>query len=307
MNRLRQIATDLTSAQRINLVIHQNPDGDAIGSSVALFLALQPLGKTVTITSIHPLPSIFRKIVGQIDFSPYLDPESDLTVLLDCCEIHRTGFGRQLLKLAKHKHRIIGLDHHDNGDLHRLSTTCYCDPTASATTEIIFHLLSELRILVTPAIATALLLGVYTDTGGFQHSNTSSRVLKLASRLIYNGANLSLISQTFCRQLSPKRQRLWGKVFAETNINRFGVAIARVTADQLAKTQATYEDLNGLANTLALIEEAKAALVLVETSDGWRGTLRTRHADVDVGKLARVFGGKGQKKAAGFTLTNLFI
>lgn len=288
-------ATDVT------ILVHQNPDGDAVGSSVALQLALQGLGKKTRIVCAQTFPDIFTSIVGPVQTQTKLPETTDLLVILDCSEFHRTGFARQLKTVSAKKIAVI--DHHDSSDLHKLSEYIWIDTTAAATTELIFECLRALRVAISPAMATALLLGLYTDTGAFQHNNTTSGTLALAGRLIRYGANLTNISTCFLQTVSKPKRKLWGKILSEITVNKFGIVRAVVNAQMLREAEAEPADISGLANILALTDEAKASLVLVETSTGWRGTLRTRHASVDVGRLATLLGGHGHKKAAGFTAT----
>jgi phosphoesterase RecJ-like protein len=179
----------------------------------------------------------------------------------------------------------------------------YYQRRASATAELIAELLDELRIVIDAEIATALLLGLYTDTGGFQHSNTSAKALQLASRLVRYGGDIFTISSQLQRSQSVNQAHLWGEILAGIEINCYGLATARVSRALLARTNSSATDVLGLVNVLALASEATAALVLVEDDSGWHGSLRTRHAHIDVGELARRLGGRGHRKAAGFLAT----
>lgn len=297
----RSASTLLANANDITLLVHQNPDGDAVGSSVALKLGLAKLGKQVKIICTQSFPEIFTGIVSAVETEARLPQQTDLLIILDCSELHRTGFAKQLKSLKAKT--IVVIDHHESGDLRKLSENIFSDNNAAATAELIYECLNELRVKITPEIATALLMGIYTDTGAFQHNNTTSSTLSLAARLVRYGADLSKISNTFLQTLSKPKRRLWGKILSELTINKFGMVCAVVPANLLVESGAEAADISGLANQLALTDEAKASLVLVETSQGWRGTLRTRCANVDLGRLATMLGGRGHKKAAGFTAT----
>jgi phosphoesterase RecJ-like protein len=167
----------------------------------------------------------------------------------------------------------------------------------------VWEVIKNMRLAVTPQIATALLLGIYTDTDGFKHNNSTKESLQLASLLVRRGANLRLISQTCLRTLPKKQQRLWGLALSKLDINSFGLAITKINHAELEAHHATSQDLAGLANLIALTSEAMASLVLIENKSVWQGILRTRHHQINVGKLARLIGGSGSKKAAGFTVT----
>ncbi|MBI4948022.1 bifunctional oligoribonuclease/PAP phosphatase NrnA [Candidatus Berkelbacteria bacterium] len=298
---MQKIAHFLNSVKQISVVIHQKPDGDAIGSAVALVKALEQKEKNAEIVCATPIPEIFEQIVGKVKVNKSLDLNCEAVIIVDCSELHRTGIGRQLKR--KKRPTIIAIDHHTNGNISAIADFEVIDPKAAASAEIVYDLIKEMRSFVTPQIATSLLMGIYTDCGAFQHNNTTSKTLQLSGRLIREGADLQKIVTTFMRTLTQSKKRLWGKVIAEAKLNNFGVVTAVISLNDLKIAKASEEDINGLANVLSLANEAKAALVLSETKDGWRGVLRTRHANINLKKLARFLGGRGQKKAAGFLAT----
>lgn len=300
MSELRRISDLLNQSQDITVLIHQQPDGDAIGSSAALYYALKDT-KNIRIVCATALPKIFTDITGPLPVCHTLSHKTDVVIVLDCSELHRTGFRSQLK--ASRGVPIVVIDHHQPGDLCKLAHQYYGSDSAAATAYLIEQLLSTMRSNINGEAATALLLGLYTDTGGFKHANTSSNAFTLASRLIRYGANLSQIVTPMSHRLADNQRQLWGKVLSNIQMNRLGIVVASVTQEMLTESNGSPEDLSGLANLLALTHQAKAALVLVETNHGWRGTLRTRYKQVDLGRLARYLGGKGQKKAAGFTAT----
>lgn len=299
MTPLAKIASLVENAKSITLVLHQKPDGDAIGSAAALCYALPE--KKISVVSADAIPELFLRSVRLPKTSRTVDSEPDLVVILDCSELHRTGIKERLKKVSREK--IIVLDHHDGGDLPRLAGHCHIDSRYSATGQIVEALLKEMRRPISGQIADALMLAIYCDTGGFTHSNTSKEVLTTVSRLIRYGASVEKIHRLFAREFSPAKRKLWGKILTDLQINRWGVVLATIGARDMEKSGASPEDILGLANIIALTHEARAALVLVEQPDSWRGILRTRHSNIDLGRLAKMFGGKGFKKAAGFTAT----
>jgi len=298
-NSLTAVAKQIEQAQSINIILHQHPDGDAIGSAAALVKAFPK--KRITISCATELPEIYTKIVGEINYSKIISKPFDCYLIVDCSEAHRTGFASDLKTIDNQKLCII--DHHKNGNLLRNVGSSFVDSNYCSTTEIIDELLKTMRIKITPKVATPLLLGLYTDTGGFKHSNVTGDVLKRASRLVSYGGDINSITKSFMRKLSPIQRQLWGKVLMETEINRWGIACAKISLKTLRQSQADIEDAFGLANNIALINEAKAAIVFIEQPNGWRGILRTKNPQINIGKLAKLLGGKGQQKAAGFRMT----
>lgn len=296
---LKKISAILLNSKNLTIILHQNPDGDAIGSANGLMLGLN---QKVTVSSSTKIADIFKKIIPKIKTVGRINYSSDTYVVLDCSESHRTGFSKQLENIPGGK--IIVIDHHNrNGDLAKKASNTFIDQSRSATAEIIDDLLKEMHITITPDIATSLLLGIFTDTGGFKHPNTSVNTLARASKLIRYGGDLQKIKTMFLKKLSSNQKKLWGSALSKLSINKWGIAVIKITRRSLNVASCTQEDIFGLANMIALTTGAKASLVLIEQDGGWRGILRTRHKNIDISKLARLLGGKGQKKAAGFTAT----
>jgi len=299
MHKLAELCQTLKSARNVNILTHQHPDGDAIGSAYALSLMLRQLRKNVTIVIDQPTSPVFCKVLGDIETVNELPHGADLNIIVDCSDFSRTGF-RNELKSAPGK--IVIIDHHPTATPPKADLVL-SDEHVAATAELIYELANSLRSTVTKPLATALLMGIYTDTGGFVHGNATSETLCVASRLMRYGANMEKISLAFSQHLPSAKKRLWGMALTQIKLNKLGFVVARVTKEMLELTNATSEDLSGLATFLASTSEARVALVLVETDEGWRGVLRTRKTDINLHKLAKLFGGKGHKNAAGFSTT----
>lgn len=288
----------------LSLVIHQRPDGDAIGSAAALYHHFSD-SKKIEIVSTNSVPAVFEQIVGPL--KTVSKPTTQTIVLLDCAELRRTGLEKELLLARRNGAKIFALDHHKKYNLGRYTDDAVHDPLASSTAEVLFDCFKHFRSSISPRVAQCLLLGIFTDTGGFRHANTTSRTLQVASRLIRLGADLRQLQATFDTHRTIAKTKLWGRALSEVHINPAGMAIAVVTAQALSDASANESDVAGLANTLALLDEARAAAVLVEAPKGWRATLRTRHSDIDLRRLAKFFEGKGLQKATGFFATNRVI
>lgn len=300
----KKLIEAITAASRLNLVIHLDPDGDAIGAARALQLALEGK-KKITLTSVSPIPAVFQVLLGPIEAEDKLDRRADLILILDCNELQRTGLGE---RLTGGSIPIGVIDHHPLGNLIKIAPHHYYrDQRACSTCELVISVLQELRLPLDRRIAQCLLLGIYTDTGGFKHPNTTSQALHLASRLIRYGADLSLISQTLTTRPNLRQAQLWGLVLSRARINRFGLAIAVITKQDLAKTKTDKSQAFGLVNLLGNLAETKAALVLVETDQGWRASLRTRSPKINLNRLAGYFGGRGRGRAAGFLATKELV
>jgi len=304
MNAAKQAAHLLRDANHIVFILHRQPDGDAIGSAAALAGVLK--GQRITIASASPVAPIFTDILGPLKLTDSLPLNASLYVILDCPDLKRTGFAEMLAKVSK-RHQIIVVDHHQQGDLARLANHYLADRQASSTCELVSTVIDELRRPVTAKVATALLLGIHTDTGGLQHPNTTSTTLLVVARLVRLGGDWEKIHRLFSPRRDFKKLQLWGMILSSVSINSLGIVVARVSKVTLAQTGASEKDLLGLAKYLCSIEGTKAALVLVETDQGWRGSLRTRSRSFNVGHLAKLLGGSGGKKVAGFLATDAEI
>lgn len=290
----------LSAARHVAIIIHPQPDGDAIGSAVALKLALEQT-KKVTIVCAHPAPDIFKIIVGDLVLTKTLPLSADCIVVLDAGDLKFLGYGAQLKRL----HRIVPIiviDHHIQNDIDQLAKYVLRDTSASSTAEILAQYASLLQP-ISAQIATALLMGIFTDTNSFRNNNTTANTLKQSSWLIRQGADLALISKVFNRRLNTTQRKVWGRMLENSRVTKMQLVVSTLSRSELLQLGATVQDAAGLANLLAVTTEAKAALVLLETEAGWRGVLRTRHTQVDIGRLAKYLGGNGTNKAAGFPAT----
>ncbi len=298
------VCTDLLNAPAISLVIHQRPDGDAVGAAAALYHYFHKTKKVEVVLN-GTLPNVFTKVTGPL---PLVDkPTTPLIVLLDCAQLHRTGLEKELLAAKNGGARLIAFDHHKRQSLRSHVEKFVYDPEASSTTEVLFDCFRFFRTPISPLVAQCLLLGIFTDTGCFRHSNTTSRTLQAASRLIRLGAELGQLQSIFDNHRTINKTKLWGTALSEVRLDPAGLAIAVITTEALKKSAADEADVAGLANTLALLDEARASVVLIESAKGWRATLRTRHNDVDLRRLAKYFEGRGLQKATGFFATNRVV
>lgn len=298
------VCDDLQHADRISLVIHERPDGDAIGSAAALYYHFRET-KEIEIVSTSPIPAIFERITGPLPVVQ--EPTTDFIVLLDCAQVHRTGIEETLVARKKAGASIIAFDHHKKFEMRRLTEQCVHDPLASSTAEILFDCFRFFRSPISRQVAQCLLLGIFTDTGGFQHANTTSHTLQVASKLIRFGADLSELQTLLDNHRTLGKTKIWGKALSELQLDETGLATAIITKSDLAESGAKEDDVAGLANILALLDQARASAVFVEVKNGWRATLRTRHSDVDLRRLAKYFEAKGMQKASGFLATNSII
>lgn len=311
MPNLNKLIEQITLAEKILLITHENPDGDAMGGMLALRLALNILGKKTTAVCINSVPQPFAFLPGSEKIqSDFFLGDHQLIIILDCGDLRRTGYAERLKGYSRvHRKRIINIDHHPKNDVHRISWYNYVDYEASSTSELIYKLLQELKIDINKNVATCLLCGIYTDTGGFRHANTSQEVFKIASQLMLAGAQLKHITKNISNSKSLAALRILGLALSRVKKDsRIGLVTSVITKKDLETYQASSTDLAGIVNLINSIPDTKAAILFSEPEVGKiRASVRTERNDVDVSKLAAVFGGGGLKKASGFSLDGKII
>lgn len=304
-NLIQKVINKITSFQKILLIVHENPDGDTLSSASAVYQVLKKIGKNPAMVCKDPVPKPFL-------FLPYMNlihndmlfGDYEAIIVIDCGDLRRTGFDFRLKEFARKKRIIINIDHHPKNDLHKIASINYFDREASSTAELIWHLLEKMNIEIDKDIATAILTGLYTDTGGFKHSNTTSNTLEIAAELLRHGARIKLITKNVSLNKTVPAMKLWGLVLSRLRKNpEFKIVSSVITQKDLIDCLANQDDIAGVVNLMNSIPDSKAAILFYETEDGKiRASMRTENEAVDLSRLASIFGGGGHKKASGFTI-----
>lgn len=285
------------TSQRFILCGHARPDGDAIGSVMAMAAALRVLGRTAVRTvSADPAPDAFLDLPDMEGFEVVseVDATGATVIVMESSALERTGIhGLE----AGH---VINIDHHLGNT--GFGAVTWVDETAAANGELVADLIDALGVVWTPAIATHLYVAVLTDTGSFRHSHISSRTFELARRCVEHGANPVALYRQMYDSYSLGRLRLMGDLLHGMDLEAGGrVAVLRVTPEVHARTGSTPEESDGLVNLPFTARDVQAVLLLREDVDGRsRVSLRSREA-VDVRAVAQQFGGGGHRNASGFT------
>jgi phosphoesterase RecJ-like protein len=290
-------------AKRILCVCHRNPDGDAIGSLLGMGLLLEQAfpGKKVQLHCVDPAPDTFHflpgsgRILGEPDLT-----EGDAVVFLDCAEAKQTNLHESHSALFDKTYLTINIDHHPGNT--KFADLNFIVPDAASSCEIVVELADLLGWQLTSDIATCLLTGVYTDTGGLLHSNTTSNVYRTVARLLRAGARRQAIVTAVFRTAKLSTLRLWGRVLEKINITHEGGAISALTQGDFRATGAEYSELTGAIDYVNAVPGMRFSLILSERDGIVKGSLRTLRDDVDVAKMAGKFSGGGHKKAAGFSV-----
>ena len=296
----QKIINALTDKQNKNIAItfHFSPDADAIGSAVALALALQTLDKQVDIIT-PSYSSIFNPILKNINIFKAVKKYYDLCILVDCSTRERTINLDTISKL------LIVIDHHYNSN--ELIGNYYYNIPWPANTMIIFDLLLNMNIIITPQIATALYLGIFGDTAGFTNSNTNSLALYYASLLLEKHANINLINR-ICKIKSLAMLKLINEAFTHIiHDSQYNIVYLVLMKEDLKKYNVTYDVVEYLMEELKNIAEADVAFLFIESTYNTKIKARSR-GNIFVNEIMAHFEGNGFPHAAGAVIasTNIY-
>jgi phosphoesterase RecJ-like protein len=288
----------IAQAQWAFLITHVDPDGDAVGSTLAMGRALHSMGKRCSLACADPIPQTLSFLPG---FEEFATPEitgEDLIVAVD--DSDPTRFGKPYEHLPSLNIPIVNIDHHITNTA--FGTVNVVRTDAAATAEIVFELLHDWGVPLDPQLASCLLTGVVTDTQSFTTSNTTPNSLEIAAKLMRAGGSLTQINEHVYKNRKLATLRLWGKVLDLSRLD--GNVVWSVSSLAMQNECGThYDDGDGVVNLLATASEAKAAIVFKERDDGQIEISIRSRPGVDISPIAIGFGGGGHPQAAGTTLT----
>ena len=302
-----EVLTELRSGEKFLLVTHENPDGDALGSLVAMNEILRGLGKdTVMFMSAEdfPLPSEYRDMpLDGVSHLPPPDAEERTIVFLDCGNLDRMPVSF----LRRDDAHIVNIDHHHDNTM--FGTANLVVDGASCTAEIIWDLNRDLGVGLTLEIAEALYVALVTDTGKFQYENTTPTSHLMAAELLEHGVDVHGIFRRLFENLPFAKLQLLARVL--TRIERFDdgrLTMSFIVRSDYEETGADENDSEGIVDHIRALEgTVVAALVREQLKEGREGvkkvSLRASADEVDVSVIARKQGGGGHRQAAGFSTT----
>lgn len=302
----------LVRSKKVLLATHEHADADAIGSMLALRESL--LGTLdVAVDTLAPATVLtqFTFLDGHetiaTDATAFRPDRYDCVVLLDCGDVKRTHLAEKLHFLGVHRPAVALVDHHETMIEFRgaaLVDLPIVHTSASSTSELIYRYLRDNRISVSPTMATALLAGIVTDTGGFQNMATTVESLDVAGELMNHGANLRSVVTATMRNKSIGTLQLWGRALSRLEHDTTtGIVSTMLTKKDFEECGVGREGAEGVANFLNALGEGTVVLVLREEEHGMvKGSYRTKDPVIDVRVLAKEHGGGGHKKAAGFSV-----
>lgn len=296
----QQALDEIGRAQRIGVVGHVRPDGDALGSMIALTLAARGAGKDAVASFGEPfvLGDEFRFLDQSVLVPPSEFPEDlDLAIVCDTGVLDRVGSVGSAIVGAD---RVLVIDHHVTPGT--IGDVRVVDPDAAATTQLVFELLKRLEWEVSRPIAEALYAGLVTDTGRFQYSSTSPSVHRMAADLLVAGVEPAPIGQQLYEEAPFGYFTVVARVLGRARLEEeAGLVWTTLLREDLREAGIPWEAADALIDLVRLPREAGVACLLKETKPGvLKGSLRSRGV-VDVAEIASVFGGGGHRNAAGFT------
>src|ERR1043166_3592660 len=300
---LNAIADALRQHDRFLVVTHENPDGDALGSLLAVTLALRQLGKAglMYLAGQPPLPSEYAFMpLEELLREPPPDAAERVLLAVDCAKEDRIGDEAARSRATL----VLNIDHHhDNtrfGDLNLIVSD------ASSTGEVLRDVFAALGVELTPELAEPLYIALVTDTGRFQYANTTPKALRLAAELVEAGADIHAVFQQVYESVEFAKLKLLARALARAEVLEGGrIVVSHLLRTDFAEVGAAEPYSEGIIDYLRAVEGAELAVLIREQLHGsphaHKGSLRSSIDELDVSAIARRFGGGGHRQAAGFS------
>jgi phosphoesterase RecJ-like protein len=296
-NLLPSLQEILDQSSRFVVISHLRPDGDAYGSTLGLALSLQAAGKDVQVTNADGLSSLFEFLPGgkNLTAASPTPPEADrLIIAVDCADQKRLGPSFEQWR----RQPDVNIDHHvSNPGYAKLNLI---DSDSPATAQILYDIITALKLPLTADVAANLYVGLMTDTGNFRYRQTTAYTFEVAARLISAGADPTDLAQSCYQGFRAERLLLLREVFNAIHFaNQNRIAWFCLTPETYARSGATPDETEGVIDYLQMVKTVEVAFMLETLPDGLiRGSMRSRGL-VDVQKICREFGGGGHRLAAG--------
>ncbi len=295
----RKAHEEIEKSNTITIGVHVNPDGDAIGSMLALGEAISVPGREVIMYSHDPVPEIFSFLPNVKEICNVLSWYPDLVIGLDYGDMRRLMIPEEYTQGA----RMLTFDHHPKD--HQRGDVRIIDTSYSSTAELLYSFFCDRNISITPTIASCLLTGIFTDTGGFIHANATERTHKVIGDLILQGGDVNTIREQALTGNSFAALRHLGDLIKRMQIDtKYKMAYVGVSYEDFVRFGNTTNDLSGVAWLLNASEETLFSVFLVEYDKSKiKGSIRTEPwTNIDVSGIAKMLGGGGHTCAAGFSM-----
>ena len=297
---INEVSKKIMEGKNFLVASHMNPEGDAIGSALAMAQGLKDLGKKVRVFFEDPIPEIYRflpfngevihKLDGQVDY--------DTAVIVDCGGLDRIGKGFQSFQKDV---ALINLDHHTTNT--NFGEINLVDSGASATGEIVYDILKALSVKVSPEIALNIYVSIMTDTGAFRYSSTTPKAFEIASEMVRIGVKPWEVARRVYESYPEKKLRLLGDTLQTLKVSEDGsIASVYVDREMMERVNATKDLTDGFVNFPRSIAGVEVAFLIREISPGICKVSFRSKGTVDVAEIAAEFGGGGHHNAAGSTV-----
>jgi phosphoesterase RecJ-like protein len=296
----------IRGSQDILLFAHTRPDGDTVGSVLALKEYINVLGKNVDVACFDQLPD-YLTTLSDVSFIHPDNLDLKKYKLIIATDSVERGFEKILPQINDDQVTVI-IDHHP--DITISGDITIIDSTYSSVCEMVYDFFASNNLAITREISTFLMLGIIADTGVLQHSNTTSHVLGIISELMKKGAPMGKIINATFNSKKISTLKLWGRAFERARVNQDnGMITSVLTQEDIKEFGATTEDIAQVATILNTVPGTKFALILSERDDGIiKGSLRSeKYKGVNVSKLAAQFGGGGHELASGFEIKGKIV
>ena len=297
-DKFEQIGRALREHHRFALLSHVRPDGDALGSQLALALSLQQLGKDVRVWNEEGMLEKYSFLprAELLTKPPSLPEDVDVAIALDTAIQNRLGTTLQAVRSAK---IWINIDHHPSNPGY--GDVVYVDSNAPATGQIVFELIQNQKLPLDREIAENLYVAISTDTGSFQYPNTTARTFEIAAELVRTGVDVGRVSQQLYENFPRRRVELLRELLCTMRFEGDGrVASFSLSLDLARRLGVQPEDNEGLIDHLRAIRGVVVAVFFEELADGKvRISMRSKSDAADVCAICEKFGGGGHKLAAG--------
>lgn len=297
MNSLEEIAEVLRKSKKAVICGHTIPDGDSIGSVLAMRAMLSGLGVECFAAAPDPIPGMYDFLPGVSRIIPLAEvpDDCDLAVILDCTDMGRLGEKRDKISGIR---PVINIDHHISNE--EFGDYWYVDAKAAATGEIVYELAKLMGITIEPEIAVNLYTAIVMDTGSFRFDNTTNKTHEITGELIKTGIAISEINRNLFERKDLVNLKLLGYALGQLDTAAEGrVAWVSIPIETMQQMGAQDEHADGIINYPRLLKGVEIGMLLREISPGkFKVGFRSKQT-VDVNKLAARFGGGGHPRAAG--------
>jgi len=307
----REFRARVQACDRIWISVHESPDGDSIGSALALFGVLRRLGKQVVAVRQPPFPPAYESLVHASEMVDVAQLDTvfrpQMLITVDVGSFHRVG---PVADVVLPETYVVNIDHHpgSNGPDRPCRLLNLLDTRVASTTMLTYLLLREAYPgSIGPDEATCLYLGLVTDTGCFRHSNTDAAALRVGAELAEHGADVGHLAEDFMFRRRPAALQLLAAVLSSLELHAEGrFATLDLTQDMLRRTGARADETEGFVNYASSMAGVQAAALVREVDARTTKVSLRSSGQVDVARIAAAFGGGGHRNAAGLTLAEPF-